>query len=64
MYKRNRGNRDSSVGIFIILRKAKTANVLHILGGVASAALYLTEFYHSGKPKIQKRSFSGYEKRG
>ncbi|KAM3211569.1 hypothetical protein ACQJBY_064987 [Aegilops geniculata] len=35
--------------------KSKSANVLGVLGGVASEALDLTGFYYSGKPKVQKR---------
>ncbi|KAF3653196.1 Phosphoinositide phosphatase SAC1 [Capsicum annuum] len=35
--------------------KSKSANVLAVLGGVASEALDLTGFYYSGKPVIVKR---------
>jgi hypothetical protein len=35
--------------------KSKSANVLGVLGGVASEALDLTGFYYSGKPKVQKK---------
>ncbi|KAJ4701195.1 Phosphoinositide phosphatase family protein [Melia azedarach] len=35
--------------------KSKSANVLAVLGGVASEALDLTGFYYSGKPSIVKR---------
>uniref|UniRef100_A0A5B7BQR1 Putative phosphoinositide phosphatase SAC1 n=1 Tax=Davidia involucrata TaxID=16924 RepID=A0A5B7BQR1_DAVIN len=35
--------------------KSKSANVLAVLGGVASEALDLTGFYYSGKPIIVKR---------
>ncbi|XP_060197956.1 phosphatidylinositol-3-phosphatase SAC1 [Lycium barbarum] len=35
--------------------KSKSANVLAVLGGVASEALYLTGFYYSGKPVVVKR---------
>lgn len=34
---------------------SKSANVLAVLGGVASEALDLTGFYYSGKPSIVKR---------
>ncbi|EEC82789.1 hypothetical protein OsI_27540 [Oryza sativa Indica Group] len=34
---------------------SKSANVLGVLGGVASEALDLTGFYYSGKPKVQKK---------
>ncbi|KAJ6297285.1 hypothetical protein OIU78_022924 [Salix suchowensis] len=36
--------------------KSKSANVLAVLGAVASQALDLTGFYYSGKPKIVKRT--------
>ncbi|CAJ1978233.1 unnamed protein product [Sphenostylis stenocarpa] len=36
--------------------KTKSANVLAVLGGVASEALDLTGFYYSGKPSIIKRA--------
>ncbi|KAI4313394.1 hypothetical protein L6164_026380 [Bauhinia variegata] len=36
--------------------KSKSANVLAVLGAVASEALDLTGFYYSGKPKIVKRA--------
>ncbi|XP_004515384.1 phosphatidylinositol-3-phosphatase SAC1 isoform X1 [Cicer arietinum] len=36
--------------------KSKSANVLAVLGGVASEALDLTSFYYSGKPNIIKRA--------
>ncbi|XP_028792327.1 phosphoinositide phosphatase SAC1 isoform X2 [Neltuma alba] len=36
--------------------KSKSANVLAVLGGVASEALDLTGFYFSGKPNIVKRT--------
>ncbi|KAK7404211.1 hypothetical protein VNO78_04899 [Psophocarpus tetragonolobus] len=36
--------------------KSKSANVLAVLGGVASEALDLTGFYYSGKPSILKRA--------
>lgn len=35
--------------------KSKSANVLAVLGGVASEALDLTGFYYSGKPVVVKR---------
>ncbi|OIT35684.1 PREDICTED: phosphoinositide phosphatase SAC1 [Nicotiana attenuata] len=35
--------------------KSKSANVLAVLGGVASEALDLTGFYYSGKPMVVKR---------
>ncbi|XP_027094603.1 phosphatidylinositol-3-phosphatase SAC1-like isoform X1 [Coffea arabica] len=35
--------------------KSKSANVLAVLGGVASEALDLTGFYYSGKPQVVKR---------
>ncbi|KAF3445442.1 hypothetical protein FNV43_RR10618 [Rhamnella rubrinervis] len=35
--------------------KSKSANVLAVLGGVASEALDLTGFYYSGKPIVVKR---------
>ncbi|KAL7208941.1 hypothetical protein ACSBR1_030643 [Camellia fascicularis] len=35
--------------------KSKSANVLAVLGGVASEALDLTGFYYSGKPTIVKK---------
>ncbi|KAL6525246.1 Phosphoinositide phosphatase sac1 [Orobanche minor] len=35
--------------------KSKSANVLAVLGGVASQALDLTGFYYSGKPLVVKR---------
>ncbi|XP_010535227.1 PREDICTED: phosphoinositide phosphatase SAC1 [Tarenaya hassleriana] len=35
--------------------KSKSANVLAVLGAVASEALDLTGFYYSGKPKIVKK---------
>uniref|UniRef100_A0A2P2KSW8 Phosphoinositide phosphatase SAC1 n=2 Tax=Rhizophora mucronata TaxID=61149 RepID=A0A2P2KSW8_RHIMU len=35
--------------------KSKSANVLAVLGGVASEALDLTGFYYSGKPSMVKR---------
>ncbi|XP_048331290.2 phosphatidylinositol-3-phosphatase SAC1 isoform X1 [Ziziphus jujuba] len=35
--------------------KSKSANVLAVLGGVATQALDLTGFYYSGKPNIVKR---------
>ncbi|KAI3464346.1 hypothetical protein Pfo_021009 [Paulownia fortunei] len=35
--------------------KSKSANVLAVLGGVASEALDLTGFYYSGKPLVIKR---------
>ncbi|XP_058089828.1 phosphatidylinositol-3-phosphatase SAC1 isoform X2 [Magnolia sinica] len=35
--------------------KSKSANVLGVLGGVASEALDLTGFYYSGKPAIVKK---------
>ncbi|KAL3513411.1 hypothetical protein ACH5RR_026128 [Cinchona calisaya] len=35
--------------------KSKSANVLAVLGGVASEALDLTGFYYSGKPPVVKR---------
>ncbi|RDX98675.1 Phosphoinositide phosphatase SAC1 [Mucuna pruriens] len=35
--------------------KSKSANVLAVLGGVASEALDLTGFYYSGKPSVVKR---------
>ncbi|KAK2978546.1 hypothetical protein RJ640_009505 [Escallonia rubra] len=35
--------------------KSKSANVLAVLGGVASEALDLTGFYYSGKPAVVKR---------
>ncbi|XP_052201202.1 phosphatidylinositol-3-phosphatase SAC1 isoform X2 [Diospyros lotus] len=35
--------------------KSKSANVLAVLGGVASEALDLTGFYYSGKPVVGKR---------
>ncbi|KAJ0085137.1 hypothetical protein Patl1_07187 [Pistacia atlantica] len=35
--------------------KSKSANVLAVLGGVASEALDLTGFFYSGKPSIVKR---------
>ncbi|KAL3845647.1 hypothetical protein ACJIZ3_003050 [Penstemon smallii] len=35
--------------------KSKSANVLAVLGGVASEALDLTGFYYSGKPLVVKR---------
>ncbi|XP_075494550.1 phosphatidylinositol-3-phosphatase SAC1-like isoform X1 [Primulina tabacum] len=35
--------------------KSKSANVLAVLGGVASEALDLTGFYYSGKPLVTKR---------
>lgn len=34
---------------------SKSANVLAVLGGVASEALDLTGFYYSGKPSVVKR---------
>lgn len=34
---------------------SKSANVLAVLGGVASEALDLTGFYYSGKPMVVKR---------
>ncbi|MED6167933.1 Phosphoinositide phosphatase sac1 [Stylosanthes scabra] len=36
--------------------KSKSANVLAVLGAVASEALELTGFYYSGKPNIVKRT--------
>ncbi|KAK4256235.1 hypothetical protein QN277_009128 [Acacia crassicarpa] len=39
--------------------KSKSANVLAVLGGVASEALDLTGFYFSGKPNIVKRTNKG-----
>lgn len=33
---------------------SKSANVLAVLGGVASEALDLTGFYYSGKPSVVK----------
>ncbi|KAL1805043.1 hypothetical protein ACET3Z_028111 [Daucus carota] len=38
--------------------KSKSANVLAVLGGVASEALDLTGFYYSGKPSAIKRKSS------
>ncbi|GER27529.1 phosphoinositide phosphatase family protein [Striga asiatica] len=38
--------------------KSKSANVLAVLGGVASQALDLTGFYYSGKPLVVKRRAS------
>ncbi|CAI9106303.1 OLC1v1005431C2 [Oldenlandia corymbosa var. corymbosa] len=35
--------------------KSKSANVLAVLGGVASEALDLTGFYYSGKPSVVKK---------
>jgi hypothetical protein len=35
--------------------QSKSANVLAVLGAVASEALDLTGFYYSGKPTIAKR---------
>lgn len=37
---------------------SKSANVLAVLGGVASEALDLTGFYYSGKPSITKKRTS------
>lgn len=39
--------------------QSKSANVLAVLGGVASEALDLTGFYFSGKPNIVKRTNKG-----
>ncbi|XP_057841139.1 phosphatidylinositol-3-phosphatase SAC1 [Cryptomeria japonica] len=39
--------------------KSKSANVLAVLGGVASEALELTGFYYSGKPSRAKKRVSG-----
>jgi len=36
--------------------QSKSANVLAVLGAVASEALDLTSFYYSGKPNIVKRA--------
>ncbi|XP_050894209.1 phosphatidylinositol-3-phosphatase SAC1 isoform X2 [Lathyrus oleraceus] len=40
----------------IVLNLIKSANVLAVLGAVASEALDLTSFYYSGKPKMLKRT--------
>ncbi|KAI5391222.1 variant 2, Phosphoinositide phosphatase sac1 [Lathyrus oleraceus] len=42
--------------IKVIPNKNKSANVLAVLGAVASEALDLTSFYYSGKPKMLKRT--------
>ena len=40
---------------FIFFFQSKSANVLAVLGAVASEALDLTGFYYSGKPSVVKR---------
>lgn len=40
---------------FLFFFQSKSANVLAVLGAVASEALDLTGFYYSGKPSVVKR---------
>lgn len=40
---------------FSFFFQSKSANVLAVLGAVASEALDLTGFYYSGKPSVVKR---------
>lgn len=44
--------------------KSKSANVLAVLGAVASEALDLTGFYYSGKPSIAKRRINQLNRTG
>lgn len=41
--------------LFSLYFSSKSANVLAVLGGVASEALDLTGFYYSGKPVVVKK---------
>lgn len=41
--------------LYLFCFQSKSANVLAVLGAVASEALDLTGFYYSGKPSVVKR---------